>query len=62
MTILPSMFPTFVVGSLPRPKWVQELIEDRKSRIIDEHTSNQILDDTIPSVLRMQERAGLDFV
>ena len=62
MTILPSMFPTFVVGSLPRPKWVQELIEDRKSRIIDEHTSSQILDDTIPSVLRMQERAGLDFV
>ena len=23
-------FPTFVVGSLPRPQWVRELIEDRK--------------------------------
>lgn len=62
MTILPSMFPTFVVGSLPRPQWVQELIEDRKSRRIDECSSSQILDDTIPSVIRMQERAGLDFV
>lgn len=25
-----SPFPTLVVGSLPRPEWVRQVIEDRK--------------------------------
>ena len=28
-------FPTLVVGSLPRPLWVRDLIEDRKSGMHD---------------------------
>ena len=27
-------FPTLVVGSLPRPQWVRDLIEDRKAGLV----------------------------
>ena len=55
-------FPTLVVGSLPRPEWVRDLIEDRKAGRIGLAEADRILDGAIPSILRMQEQAGLDFV
>ena len=55
-------FSTFVVGSLPRPQWVRELIEDRKRGEISEADADALLDSVVPSAIRMQERAGLDFV
>lgn len=55
-------FPTFVVGSLPRPVWVRELIEQRKRGEISEADADKLLDDAVPSAIRLQERAGLDFV
>ena len=57
-----NLFPTMVVGSLPRPQWVRDLIEDRKLGRIDEQEADGLLDDAIPLAVRMQERAGLDFV
>jgi 5-methyltetrahydropteroyltriglutamate--homocysteine methyltransferase len=51
-----------VVGSLPRPRWVQDLIEDRKAGRIGEREADRLLDGAIPSAIRMQEQAGLDFV
>ena len=64
MTNVPGSipFPTMVVGSLPRPQWVRELIEDRKTERIGEAAANGLLDAAIPSAIRMQERAGLDYV
>ena len=56
------LFPTFVVGSLPRPQWVRELIEDRKAGRITEAASDRLLDDAVPSAIRMQERAGVDYI
>lgn len=56
------LFPTMVVGSLPRPRWVRDLIEDRKARRISKGDAEKLLDDVIPSAVRMQERAGLDFL
>ena len=56
------LFPTFVVGSLPRPQWVRELIEDRKSGRISEEAAERLLDDAVPSAIRMQERAGIDYI
>jgi methionine synthase II (cobalamin-independent) len=53
-------FPTFVVGSLPRPQWVRELIEDRKRGDLSEDAAQALLDDAVPSAIRLQERAGLD--
>lgn len=55
-------FPTFVVGSLPRPQWIREVIEDRKSGILAAEAAESILDDAVPSAIRLQERAGLDYL
>ena len=55
-------FPTFVVGSLPRPQWIRELIEDRKAGRLSDASAEALLDDAIPSAIRLQERAGLDFL
>ena len=56
------LFPTFVVGSFPRPQWIRDLIEIRKTGKITEEDSSKLLDDAIPMVIRMQEQAGLDFI
>ncbi len=56
------LFPTFVVGSLPRPQWVRDVIEDRKSGRIGEREADSLLDDAVPSAIRMQELAGVDYI
>jgi 5-methyltetrahydropteroyltriglutamate--homocysteine methyltransferase len=55
-------FPTFVVGSLPRPQWIRELIEDRKSGRLAVAAAEPLLDDAVLSAIRLQERAGLDYL
>ena len=55
-------FSTFVVGSLPRPRWVRDLIEDRKAGRISAKDADELLDDAVPLAIRLQERAGLDYV
>ena len=64
MVSLPTdyLFPTLVVGSLPRPVWIRELIEERKEGRISEADADALLDAAIPAAIRMQERAGLDFI
>lgn len=57
-----KLFRTMPVGSLPRPQWVRDLIEDRKAGRVRELDAEALLDAAIPSAIRMQERAGLDFV
>ena len=57
-----TLFTTMVVGSLPRPQWIRDLIEDRKAGRVEEGEARRLLDAAIPSAIRMQERAGLDFV
>ena len=54
-----TLFPTTVIGSLPRPAWVRELILDRKDGRIPEQEVDEVLDRAIESVLLLQERAGL---
>ena len=56
------LFPTFVVGSLPRPQWVRDLIEDTKAGRVSHEDADRLLDDAVPLAIRMQERAGLDYV
>ena len=55
-----QFFPTTVIGSLPRPQWIRELILDRKEKSISEEEADQVLDRAIESAILMQERAGLD--
>ena len=59
---LETLFPTFVVGSLPRPRWVRDLIEDRKAGNVSAEAAGQILDDAVPLAIRLQERAGIDYI
>ena len=52
------MFPTLVVGSLPRPQWVRDLVEERKAGRLGEEEASRLLDDAVPLVVRMQEGPG----
>jgi 5-methyltetrahydropteroyltriglutamate--homocysteine methyltransferase len=55
-------FETYVVGSLPRPQWVRDLIEDRKNGVMSWGAADKLLDSAVPAAIAMQERAGLDYV
>lgn len=55
-----SLFPTTVIGSLPRPAFVQELILDRKEERVTWEDAEQHLNQEIEAALLLQERAGLD--
>lgn len=55
-------FTTFVVGSLPRPEWLRQLIEERKRGEISYEEADELIDDAVPMAIRMQERANIDFV
>jgi 5-methyltetrahydropteroyltriglutamate--homocysteine methyltransferase len=53
------MFAASVVGSMPRPAWVRDLVfADR----IDDEVRRRRLDAAIRSVVALQEQAGLDMV
>ena len=55
-----TLFPTTVIGSLPRPEWVRDIILDRKEGKISEEEADRLLDPAIESALRLQERTGLE--
>ncbi len=50
-----GLFPTTVIGSLPRPAWVRELILDRKEGDITEEEADGLLDQAIETALILQE-------
>ncbi len=56
---LPPFF-TQVIGSLPRPKLVRELIDRRDSMPADEYT--RIMNEMVIVAIRLQELAGLDVI
>jgi 5-methyltetrahydropteroyltriglutamate--homocysteine methyltransferase len=58
MTI--QMFPTTVIGSLPRPDTVRDLILDRNRGIVSAEQADGQLDLEIESAIDLQERAGLE--
>ena len=53
------LFPTTVIGSLPRPAWVRDVILDRKAGRLSEAEAGALLDRAIESAVALQERAGL---
>lgn len=57
-----ASFETFVVGSLPRPQWVRDVIDDRRLGRLSAAEADELLDAAVPSAVRLQERAGLDVV
>lgn len=59
MSKLP-LFPTSVIGSLPRPNFVRELIADDCKRSTDEY--NHLMGSAVRYAVALQEAAGLDIV
>ena len=57
-----TSFPTMVVGSLPRPRWVVDVLQERNRGTLVPQEADRLLDEAVVSVIRMQERAGLDYV
>ena len=55
-----TLFPTTVIGSLPRPAWVRDVILDRKVGTISEDDAARLLDPAVETAVRLQERSGLD--
>ena len=56
----PKLFPTQVVGSMPRPKYIQDLLDPTKKTKDTIH--KQSLNDAIKFVTEIQEYAGVDIV
>jgi len=56
---LPLLF-THVIGSLPRPKVLRDLVAQRDDIAPDEYQS--AMDDMVLFALRLQERAGIDVI
>lgn len=54
------LFPTTVIGSLPRPAWVKDVILRRKAGQLGEAEADVILDRAIESAVALQEQSGLD--
>ncbi len=59
---LGTLFPTMVIGSLPRPRWVQDVIADRIAGRLSAPEADELLDAAVRSAVLMQERAGLDYL
>jgi len=59
---IPDLFPTYVVGSLPRPEWLRKVILDRRDGLIEPKAAELLFDAAIPSAIAMQERAGIDVI
>ncbi|MCZ6634135.1 MAG: cobalamin-independent methionine synthase II family protein [bacterium] len=53
-------FHTHVIGSLPRPKLVRDLLADRDTIPSDDYTKR--LDDMVAFAIHLQEQAGIDVI
>lgn len=54
------LFPTSIIGSMPRPTFVRELIADDSPHSDEEY--RRLMGAAIPFIVAMQEEAGLDIV
>lgn len=57
-----QLFPTMVIGSLPRPQWVIDLINEREQNHISEDDFQCALDTGVQFAIAMQEKAGIDII
>jgi len=59
---VPELFPTTVVGSLPRPLWLKELFDGIHEGRVSDDERERLLDLAVPSAIALQEAAGVDVV
>ncbi len=58
----PTLFPTSVIGSLPRPKWVIDLLLRHQSGALSDEALDGSMDKAIAFAIGMQEAAGIDII
>ena len=59
---VPALFPTTVVGSMPRPQMLKELFDKIHDGEIGDDDRNRWLDESVPYAIALQEAAGVDIV
>ena len=57
-----SLFPTTVVGSLPRPLWLKELFDEIHEGKVSDEERERLLDHGVPFAIALQESAGVDVI
>jgi len=60
--MLDPLFSTTVIGSLPRPQWVIDLVNELEAGKIAEDDFHRTLDSAILFAIAMQEKAGIDVI
>src|SRR2546427_3332172 len=55
-------FPTSVIGSLPRPQWLIDLVDEHDDDAICEREYQNTLDSAVLFAIALQERAGIDVI
>jgi len=56
------LFPTTVVGSLPRPIWLKELFDEIHEGKVADAERERLLDNAVPFAIALQEAAGVDVI
>lgn len=59
---LDTLFPTTVIGSLPRPKWVIDLLIKHQNGALSAEALDDAMDKAITFAIGMQEAAGIDII
>src|SRR6266581_3981399 len=57
-----GLFPTTVVGSMPRPQFVRDLLRPETRKALGESEFTRRLDAAVGYVVAMQEAAGIDII
>jgi len=57
-----KLFPTAVIGSMPRPKYVQDLINPELNKNVDSEDYQKKLQTAIKFIIQFQEGAGIDII
>ncbi len=56
------LFPTTVIGSLPRPKWVLDLLLRHQAGALSDAALDQAMDKAVAFAIGLQEAAGIDII
>ncbi len=57
-----TLFPTSVIGSLPRPKWVIDLLLAHQSGRLSDAELDEAMDKAVSFAIGLQEAAGIDII
>ena len=57
-----QLFPTSVIGSLPRPKWVLDLLIDYQEGRLDDEALDRAMNHAVPFAIGLQEVANIDII